>query len=232
MLIAPMSLSLFGVLTSLLFSSSFAESLPFAPNLDESGWQIIEVPDQSPNDMQVTEQGTLQVSSNGTVSFLVREVEAGASATLSWEWRVEQGFVARNLDTPGQDDRPAAVHVWFPDRSRDLFSWLGGGLKDLLGYPVFGKAITYVWGAEQPAGTLMSNPFMEDGAGVMILLRPDSSPQASWFAERRNLAEDYQRAFGAEVQAPAYVAISADTDDTGAVARFAVRNLLISSEGE
>ena len=216
---------LMGFLLILPASASVAQSISFAPTLEEAGWDTINVPEQEPNDAQVDADGILTVTSNGTVSFLVREVQAPEHAVLSWEWQTAASFPARNLDIPGQDDRPAAVHVWFPEPSKDLFSWLGGGLKDLLGYPVFGKAITYVWGAEAPADTLMPNPFMDDGEGVMILLRPDSTPMQEWITERRDLAQDYARAFGTPVKAAAYIALSADTDDTGARAQFRIRNV-------
>jgi hypothetical protein len=81
-----------------------------------------------------------------------------------------------------------------------------------------GRVIAYVFGGEQPRGTVVESPHLGN-AGAVRVLRPADSPTGEWFQERVDLAEDYRAAFGEEPPDPTQIAISADTDDTGSTSR-------------
>ena len=48
----------------------------------------------------------------------------------------------------------------------------------------------------------------------MVILRSGDAPTGQWFTEQIDFAADFERAFNARAPAPAYVAVSADADDT------------------
>lgn len=107
---------------------------------------------------------------------------------------------------------------------------MGRGFAGLFGVPVSGKAITYVWGGQQPRGTMMPNPFMKEGEGVLVIRQSSTvSSDDSWTYETVDLAADYQAAFG-EVLAPvSVIGVSADTDDTGGSAVSQIKDVSLTA---
>ena len=63
-------------------------------------------------------------------------------------------------------------------------------------------------------GEVLANPHLKNA--VLIVLRGGDSPTNVWFTEEVDPVADFARAFGQPPSStPRYVAISADSDDTG-----------------
>ena len=202
-------------------SASAAErwSLPAG----QQGWRILKVPGVAANRFRVQEQ-VLEIQSAGSASFRYLELPSALTqpTQVSWDWRVEQHSPLSTQTAAGQDDRPLAVHIWFEDTTDgSLFGTLG----TLFGYPKVGRLMTYVWGAEEPAGSILPNPHY--AKGKVFVLVGDDGRKGQWQTVRRDIAQDYQRAFGQQpdLKSLRYVAVSADSDDLNGYSTAAIRAL-------
>lgn len=207
-----------------------ALDLPFTPDLTATGWKVHTPSGKTAALFTVEGSGGLTVAASQAVAFLYCFIpDEGKGATLlSWDWRVTQDFVGTDLSQPGADDRPIAVHVYFTDQKSGLLKRMGRGLAGLFGVPVSGRAITYVWGGQQPPGTMIANPFMKTGEGVLMVLQSSMPTDAgAWKRETVDLAADYRAAFGEAPSPVSVIAVSADTDDTGASAVAQIRGLTL-----
>lgn len=196
-------------LAAILAAPALAAPDPAPPAFDD--WKLLVLPDKEPAEFKISETGSLQIEAMNAVGFLYVQIDEAPSKRLVWRWRVDQDIPATDLSQSGQDDRPLALHVWFPPKPEDIS--FGDRLGALFGYPMIGQVLTYVWGGTAQRGVKMPNPHFEDSK--LIVLRSGATPTGIWFNEEIDIAADYQMAFGAPPPAKAYIAISADTDDGG-----------------
>ncbi len=180
-----------------------------APSFED--WKLLLLPDKEAAKFRFPADGALQIEAMNAVGFLYAQIDGVPSMRMAWRWRVDQDIPATDLSKSGLDDRPLAVHVWFPPKPEDVS--FGDRLGALFGYPMIGQVLTYVWGGTAQRGAEMPNPHFADSK--LIVLRSGTTPTGVWFEEEIDIAADYQSAFGAPPPAKAYIAISADTDDAG-----------------
>jgi len=211
---------------------SGALDLKFSPDLKKAGWRLHTPRGHQPASFVVETDGSLSVSADGAVSFLYATVPDVTEPLriLSWQWLINKDFPGTDLSMPGADDRALAVHVYFSDENPSLMTKLGRGMASLFGAPVSGRALTYVWGGKRSVGTVIPNPFMDEGDGAIIIRRSGPPDVAgTWMNEEINVADDYQSAFGKEAPKITVVAVSADTDDTGAFSQARIRGLKLAA---
>ena len=189
--------------------------------LSDLGWKLLEMPDKPPADFALAPDGSIEVTSDGSVAFLYREASGGL--TGQWRWRVDRAGPANDPAVKGRDDRPLAVHIWFPDEA--VSAGLKGLLAEMMGYPSYGRVLTYMWAAGDAKGRRFASPYFEPGQGAVVVLRDSSDGLGEWHEEKVDIAADYRAAFGAEPVAPAYVALSADSDDLGGMTLGRVADL-------
>ena len=91
--------------------------------------------------------------------------------------------------------------------------------------PLSGKVLTYVWGGTRPRGSLLANPHLNPD-GRIIVLRSGDGTTGLWQEEEIDFVADFRKAFGYIPPAPAYLAISVDSDDTASRSRGAVADLV------
>ena len=179
--------------------------------LDGRSWQTLKVPGARENQF-VVQDNILQVQSQASVSFRYFQLPASIKtpAKVSWRWRVDAHSALTSQTAKGRDDRPLAVHIWFDDAGNTS---LFGGVGSLLGYPKVGHLLTYVWGAQERAGSVLPNPYYDKGRMVVLVGRDGAKGQ--WHSVQRNIVADFQKAFGKapDLSTLRYIAISADSDD-------------------
>jgi hypothetical protein len=120
------------------------------------------------------------------------------SSILSWRWRVWELPLSadeRNLKTL---DSAASVYAVFGSR-------------------LFPRIIKYVWSTSAPSGGFFKHPSSNRMAIVVLTSGPSSLGR--WIQQRRNLAEDYKRAFASQPGNLIAIAIKTDSDSTRSSAR-------------
>ena len=202
------------------FAAAGVSTTAFA--IERDGWRLLGVPGVKESDIGWQDDDTMEVVSDNSVAFYYREVMP-ETRTLSWRWQVMDAGIQTDLRTPGEDDRPVALHLWFPkdEESGSLFGWAAS----LLGYPPVGRAITYVWGGEEPRGTAFVNPHLADSQGMIVVLRTAAAAADGWAEETVDFAADYERYFGHPSPKPSHIAISGDSDDLGGVRSARIADL-------
>jgi len=162
----------------------------------------------------------VRARSEAAASGLAREmrIDPRQYPVVRWRWKVENLLKRSDIRSKRGDDYPARLYIAFEYEPGKVSA--GRAAKYRLGRLLFGDipiaALNYVWDASAPEGTVVDNAYTD--FAKMIVVR--SGPQAvgTWVEERRNLYEDYKRAFGGEPPMIKGVAIMTDTDDTGEAA--------------
>tara|TARA_Y100001934_G_scaffold39412_1_gene46611 strand:- start:78206 stop:78907 length:702 start_codon:yes stop_codon:yes gene_type:complete len=198
----------------------------------DTGWQSITIPGVNQTAFTKGEDGSLVADSMAGFGMIVRELKRVEDyPVLEWRWRVDQRLPATDASVKGGDDRPIALHVWFPLKEDESSVWssIGDALSDLIGLPPGGRVITCMWGGKHKAGSSFPNPHLPE-RGMIVIKRGDKAPAAEWVTERINIRADYQRLFGTSAPSPSHITISADTDDTGLKSRAAIVDIRFMAE--
>lgn len=134
---------------------------------------------------------------------------------VTWQWKVEHLLKKGDVTRKDGDDSPARLYITFEfDQARvNVFKRaLYEAIRLIYGrYPPLG-AINYIWDSRVPVGTLLPNAYTDQV--MMFVLENSPERLNTWIAERRNVYEDYKRAFGQEPPMISGVAIMTDTDNT------------------
>ncbi len=205
-------------LTSLTLAVSLIGSTAAAEPFGR--WTEQRFPFLSGNDWAQSRAG-VTLSSDDAVSLIwTRTAPVKGNATsATWDWSVEASVPATSLTEKGGDDRNLALYfVFMPADQAERYR--NAGIRRLMRIRE-ARVLMYVWGGNYPRGTILPSPYLEE-RGRTIPLRPAS---AGTFRETVDLAADYTRAFGAPKTVLVGLAVSSDSDDTGASIRARVSDL-------
>lgn len=163
-------------------------------------------------------QTVLRVRSESAASTLLHPlaVDPAATPVLSWRWQVSNPVAGSDFSRKSGDDYAGRVYVLF-DYPVEKLS-LGDRIKISLARGLHGAelptaAIAYVWGTAQAVGETGPNPYTD--RVQMIVVEQGAERAGQWVEIRRDVAADFERAFGEPAPPIVGVAISADTDNTG-----------------
>ncbi|MEE9279574.1 MAG: DUF3047 domain-containing protein, partial [Myxococcota bacterium] len=146
------------------------------------------------------------------------EVDLGEYPILRWSWRVENVLEKGDVTRRAGDDYAARIYVAFKydPSSLSLGERLTYRAARLLYGDIPGRALNYIWASRAPRNKFYSNPSpFTDFSRLVVCRSGATDPTATWFAEERNLFEDYQRAFGSKPPLVVGIGIMTDTDNTG-----------------
>jgi hypothetical protein len=159
-------------------------------------------------------EGFVQAISEKTCSAIYYRVGYNLQnyPLLSWKWKVLEFPNLSKAKTPEEnDDYAARVYVIFPFLS---FS--------------SSKFLEYVWSQDLPAETILDSPF---GKNIkIIVIRNGKAQNDDWVIERRNVYEDYKKAFGAKPRGVGAIALMCDADGTKTQAKALFDEILISKK--
>ena len=176
--------------------------------------------DITPNRFGLGRDGAIEVRTAASNALIYRRVpdDLRFPRRFRWRWRVDQTTPPTNILVKGGDDRPVSVYLGFeaPPGKRGFFDRVKDALAELVvGVPVSGYALTYTWGGTSPIGTVFNNPHLRDDSYVFVR-RNAQSPLMRWLSEEIDIAADFRAAFGIAPTALRFIAIAADSEDTGA----------------
>lgn len=152
--------------------------------------------------------------------------------SLRWRWRVDQGNPQSNLREKSGDDMPLRVCLGFavplaqlPFMDRQILRIANASSPE----PLPTTTLCWVWDDKLPVGTVLPSPFTRRVRYIVTHGRGQAPGQ--WVDEERDVAADFKRAYGEEIDGlPAVdaVMIGGDSDNTqqqtsGAVAALDVR---------
>ena len=179
-------------------------------------------------DDRVALQATAQKSATGSNCDVM--VNPLATPWLSWSWRTDQLIEGANVADGDADDSPVRIVVGFDGDINEL------SYKDLTFYEQVklftGKdlpfaSILYVWDPKQPRDAIVSN-FRTDRIRYLVA-ESGAARLGQWTSYRRNLVDDYQRAFGAAPKGVFSIGVLSDTDDLGVTTEAWYGTLAVSA---
>jgi len=116
---------------------------------------------------------------------------------LNWRWKTTTRLNVSNEKTKSGDDFSARIYII---KDGGLFFWNT-------------KALNYVWARHEKKDAVWPNAYAPNNA-MMIAVRSENDALNTWYDEKRNLAKDYEQAFGERIDEIDGIAIMADTDDS------------------
>lgn len=217
-----------------LVGTAGADPLPVGPDLEGSGWRTHSFAGIAATRFAGLDDGGVRLTADRSSALLYRPLPEGMEdyRSLAWTWRVDRPIPSTDLTVKGADDRPLALHIWFPDphENAGLLERIGGFLvEEVLDVPLTGMVLTYVWGGTHPPGESLINPHTGT-KGMMIVLRDGSTESGRWYQEKIDFAADFERVFGQPAPAPSFIALSADSDDTNSHSDGQIRDLRLLRE--
>ena len=149
------------------------------------------------------EAGLLMAESRGAASGLFHEktVDLRRTPWLNWSWKVENVLSGVDERAKSGDDYPARIYVV---AKGGLAFWKT-------------KALSYVWSSTEPKEAVWPNAFTANAA--MIAVQSGPGRVGELVKEKRNIREDWKKAFGEDIAEIDAVAIMTDTDNSGQSAR-------------
>lgn len=127
---------------------------------------------------------------------------------LSWEWRITQ--------------LPRGGDVRIEDRDDQAGSMCLIVNPGLIGF----KSLCYLWENDGPLDLPLTSQKREDSKYI-ILRTGKAPPFGEWVAERRNMLQDYQRAFGEAPKEEAIIGMQIDSNSTKSVSEAFYRRIVL-----
>lgn len=153
--------------------------------------------------VKIDGQAAIRAEGRQSASGLYREVAYRMSdyPWIEWAWRVDRLQSDADIRTKAAQDFAASIFLIFEE-------------------PMFlmkhTSVLSYVWTNDRmPAETLVENPH-HPGTSWSIVIESGEQRLGQWVNERRNVAEDYRRAFGKDPpDLVKTIALFTDNDQTG-----------------
>lgn len=142
-----------------------------------------------------------------------------AAPVLEWRWKVAALIDGADNAIAAKEDSPARIVLYFDgDRARlSLGDRTKLSLADgLQGRQVPYATLMYVWANRAPVGAVVVNP--NTGRVRMVVASSGPGGVGTWQAQRRNVVEDFRKAFGEDPGMLIGVGVLTDTDNTGGTA--------------
>jgi hypothetical protein len=142
--------------------------------------------------------------------------DVNAAPVLEWRWKIAGLIAGADNSVGSKEDSPARIVLYF-DGDRAKLP-LGDRTKLALADGLQGKQVPYatlmyIWAGTAPVGTIVINP--NTGRVRMVVASSGAGGAGKWQSLRRNIAEDFRRAFGEDPGLLIGVGVLTDTDNTG-----------------
>jgi Protein of unknown function (DUF3047) len=163
----------------------------------------------------------VKATANASASGLTKPLDLDLKdfPILEWRWKVANVVTKGDPKSKAGDDYPARIYLTFKYDPTRVSAWQRakfGLAKSLYGsYPPH-AGINYIWEAKLPIGSVIPNAYTDRLR--MIVVESGTEKLNEWQSYRRNVFEDYKKAFGEEPPRVSGIAIMTDTDNTGQAA--------------
>jgi Protein of unknown function (DUF3047) len=162
----------------------------------------------------------LEALANGSASGLYRRIRIDPvrHPLVEWSWRVLLPPPHADPRVAARDDSPARLVISFHgDESRlDIGERFTANMyKSLTGSRLPFSMLMYVWSSDAPVGTIAASSYTTKIQMIVV----DARSTGEWREFRRNVFEDYRRAFGEDPWDIVAVGVMTDTDNSHEQAR-------------
>lgn len=163
----------------------------------------------------------LQAVSQASASGLVRTmgIDPNEFPVLTWDWKISNTIVNGDVTRKSGDDYAARIYITFSEDPERLSFFQRAGrsaIQLLYGKTPPSAALAYVWGNRAPVGTVHPNPYTDRVQMIVVESGPARANQ--WRSARRDIVDDFRRAFGNDPPPITGIAVMTDTDNTGEAA--------------
>ncbi|HTQ53916.1 MAG TPA: DUF3047 domain-containing protein [Bryobacteraceae bacterium] len=135
------------------------------------------------------------------------DVDPGQAPILNWTWNVKQLPAGGDFRRSRTDDQAAQVLVAFADK----------------------RVITYIWDSSAPVGTMENSSSIPLVHIYAVVCRSGPADLNRWLTESRNLAADYQKAYGRPAPRVKGIRLQINTQHTGTAAESCFGEVSFSS---
>ena len=135
---------------------------------------------------------------------------------LAWRWKIEDLIKNQDNTKSATEDSPVRLVIRFDgDKSKLDFGerLFAGQVKAVTGQELPYATLMYIWGRGSPRETVISSRFTERIKMIVADSGPDNA--GTWQSVRRDVYEDFKRAYGEEPGPITGIGIMTDTDNTG-----------------
>lgn len=187
-----------------------------------AGWQpLILRKSKKPTLYSLVKEGgkvVIKADSEASASGLAREIRIDPKEypVIEWRWKIANVIDKADPSVKEGEDYPARLYIHF-DYDPAKLSFLDRtklkAASALYGRELPTAVINYVWEGRIDKDTLLISPFTDRVR--VIVVESGTAHLNQWRTERRNVFEDYRRAFGEDPPMITGVAIMTDSDNTG-----------------
>lgn len=160
----------------------------------------------------------IEASADRAASGLVKlvDVEPTKQLRLQWKWKVPRLIATADNARRDADDSPVRIFVTFDgDFSKLDFEdrAMAVQVKSLTGRDLPYATLMYIWENKLPVDELIAGH--HTSRIMMIVAESGIERRGEWIEFQRNIAEDFERAYGEKPGRIRNVGIMTDTDNTG-----------------
>jgi hypothetical protein len=137
-----------------------------------------------------------KIESSAVRKDLRGKIDLKETPVLEWTWKAV--VLPKNGDCRKKtaDDQAAQLYVVWPRFPEAVRSHIIG----------------YIWDTTTPTGSIVKSE--KTSTVTYVVMRSGTADLGKWITERRNLVEDYKKIYGGQPDAPGYISIAIDSDDT------------------
>ena len=163
----------------------------------------------------------LEANAVASASGLYRSIRINPAShpTVSWRWRVSGLIPGADKRLAQAEDSPARLLIAFHGDPSKLDVVERGKMRlarAISGREVPYATLMYVVSNDLPVGTMLPNPHTD--RIQMVVVASGEGQVGQWIDFRRNVLEDYRRAFGEDPWDIVSVGVMTDADNTGKTA--------------
>lgn len=179
------------------------ESFVVSPFAKLTGYRLVEA---SPG-------VALEANADGSASGLYRRIRIDPSRypVIEWRWKVVQPISRADPRLAARDDSPARLVICFHGDVGKLDMnerFTAQMYKSLTGSRLPYSMLMYVWSRDAPIDTVAMSSYTSKIQMIVV----DDGKAGEWREFRRNVFEDYRRAFGEDPWDIVAVGVMTDTD--------------------
>jgi hypothetical protein len=168
----------------------------------------------------VADQGAVVLNAKADAAasglLAVVDFDIKTAPVMQWRWKIRNLIDDQDNSNAAKEDSPARISLGFEgdksklgfrDRTASSLAKAGSGRE--LPY----AQLVYIWSNDKPVGTVIENPHTK--RVQMVVAASGAANVGKWVPLKRNVYDDFKRAFGEEPGRLMEVGILTDTDNTG-----------------